>query len=221
MTRPFEGEAAASYTDGPPRQVPGYDALLRMATILLAEYVPAQGRILVLGAGGGLEIREMAASHAGWHFDGVDPSQDLLTVASKTTSEYDDRVSLYPGYIDTAPQGPYDGATCILTMHFVPLSQRVETLRSVRQRLRPGAPFVMAHMSFPQDEPQRTQWINRNLMYSGTAPEKMEASAHAIATRLHLLDPKDEEDALELAGFKRAELFYAGFGFRGWVTYAP
>lgn len=119
MAQPFRGEAAASYTSGPPRQVPGYEALLRMTTILLAESMPAQGRVLVLGAGGGLEIRAMAEHHPGWQCDGVDPSNDMLTVAAQTTAEYADRVHLYPGYIETAPDGPYDGATCILTMHFV------------------------------------------------------------------------------------------------------
>ena len=49
---------AAGYGAGPPRQVPGFASLHRMVTMLLAERVPANGRVLVLGAGGGLELDE-------------------------------------------------------------------------------------------------------------------------------------------------------------------
>jgi hypothetical protein len=51
---PFsDPQAVARYTEGPPRIVPGYDGLLRMTTLLLAERVPEDARVLVLGAGGG------------------------------------------------------------------------------------------------------------------------------------------------------------------------
>ena len=56
--------AVARYAEGPRRNVPGYDGLLRMSRILLAERVPAQGRVLVVGAGGGLEPVGPGASTA-------------------------------------------------------------------------------------------------------------------------------------------------------------
>ena len=55
----FGAAHAGSYVQGPPRQVPGFDGLHRMMSLLLAERVPADGRILVLGAGGGLEIKSL------------------------------------------------------------------------------------------------------------------------------------------------------------------
>ena len=45
-------QAVARYAEGPLRQVPGFLALQQMSRLLLAEHVPAQGRVLVLGAGG-------------------------------------------------------------------------------------------------------------------------------------------------------------------------
>lgn len=220
MSKPFEGQSVSGYLEGPYRLVPGYDGLLRMTTQLLAETVPASGNILVLGAGGGLEIREMAASQPGWRFEGIDPSQDMIDLAAQTTEDSADRVNLRTGYIDSASEGPFDGATCILTMHFVPEDQRLETLTQIRKRLAPGAPFVMAHISFPQDEPERSTWIARHVAYAGTPANKAEAAQHAIGSKLNILSPDEEEALLRQAGFGTISLFYAGLSFRGWIAYA-
>ena len=42
----------------------------------------------------------------------------------------------------------------------------------------------------------------------------------AIATRLSILAPEEEEAMLHEAGFSHVSLFYAGFSFKGWVAYA-
>jgi len=220
-TPPAFGAAhAGSYVQGPPRQVPGFDGLHRMMSLLLAERVPADGRILVLGAGGGLEIKSLADAHPGWSFDGVDPSADMLGIAESTVKPHRTRVELHEGYIDAAPEGPFDGATCLLTLHFVPRDQRLETLRQVHRRLRPGAPFVLAHISFAQTEPERSQWIARHVTYGGVDPAQAESAKRAIATRLTILSPEEDEAMLREAGFGGVSLFYAGLSFRGWVAYA-
>jgi hypothetical protein len=50
-------DAVARYRDGPPKQVPGFADLHRMTDLLVAERTPDDGRVLVLGAGGGLELK--------------------------------------------------------------------------------------------------------------------------------------------------------------------
>jgi len=163
MTSPFAGRSVHSYADGPPRQVPGFHGLHRMARMLLAERVPANGRILVLGAGGGLELKAFAEAQPGWSFDGVDPSADMLRLAREMTAPHADRIRLLEGYIGDAPEGPFDGATAILTFHFIERAQRLEALRQLHRRLRPGAPLVLAHISFAQTEPERSMWIARHV----------------------------------------------------------
>lgn len=220
MSKPFEGSSVAHYLEGPPRQVPGYDGLLRMTTQLIAETAPENAHVLVLGSGGGLEIDAMATSKSSWRFEGIDPSRDMQDLAAKTTADYADRVNLRAGYIDSASAGPFDAATCILTMHFVPREQRRETLTHIRKRLTSGAPLVMAHISFPQDEPQRSTWIARHVSYAGTPAEKVEAAKEAISTRLTILSPDEEESTLQQTGFSDVTMFYAGLSFRGWIAYA-
>lgn len=216
----FDAAHARAYAEGPPRQVPGFAGLHRMTSLLLAERVPANGRVLVLGAGGGLEIKALADDHAGWTFDGVDPSAEMLRTAAQIVGPHAARVRLHKGYIDAAPEGPFDGAVCLLTLHFVSRDQRLETLRQIRQRLVPDAPFAVAHISFAQTEPERSLWIGRHVAFGGTAPTNVEAAKQAIATRLSVLSPEEDEAMLRDAGFSGVSLFYAGLSFRGWVAYA-
>lgn len=214
---------AQRYADGPPRQVPGLDGLHRMTDLLLAERVPETGRVLVLGAGGGMELSNLADRHAGWQFDGVDPSAQMLDTARSATEAFADRVQLHQGTIGVAPVGPFDGATCLLTFHFIPLDERLETLAQLHRRLRPGAPLVLAHMSFPQDAQSRDIWMRRHAAFAvsnGVDPAHAENGRKAMLEKLHLLSPEDEERAMAEAGFSGVSLFYAGFDFRGWVAYA-
>jgi tRNA (cmo5U34)-methyltransferase len=74
-------EAVTRYLDGPRRFVPGLADLHRMTGILLAERAPPDAKVLVLGAGGGLELKALAEAHPGWSFVGVDPSGPMLALA--------------------------------------------------------------------------------------------------------------------------------------------
>lgn len=148
-------QAVARYAEGPVRQVPGFHALQRMTALLLAETVPEDGHVLVLGTGCGLELKLLAKAQPGWRFVGVDPSAEMLKLAEATLGTLGSRADLIEGYIDTAPEGPFDGATCLLTLHFLPAEERLHTLKELKRRLRPGAPFVVAHHSFPQAKAQK------------------------------------------------------------------
>lgn len=208
------------YLDGPPNQVPGFSSLHRMVQLLLAERVPADGRILVHGAGGGLEIDALAREQPEWRFDGVDPSREMLALAEQTARPYQGRVALHEGYIDGAPQGPFDGATSLLTFHFIPRQQRLETLRAIHKRLKAGAPFVVMHISIPSAEPDRSLWLSRHLAFAGTPAASAEPSRQVMKSNLSILSPEEDEACLREAGFDKIALFYAGFSFRGWVAYA-
>lgn len=215
-------DTAARYIEGPLRFVPGLGALHRMTGLLLAERAPANARVLVLGAGGGVELRSLASNQRQWTFVGVDPAAAMLRLAERTVGPHMDRVELIEGYIDDAPAGPFDAATCLLTLHFLPEPERERTVRQIHARLRPGAPFVAAHMSFPQGA-GRDEWLDRYAGYaaaSGIDPKVAHGARAAVAANLNSFDPDRDEDVMRSAGFSDVSLFYAAFTWRGWVAYA-
>jgi tRNA (cmo5U34)-methyltransferase len=171
--------------------------------------------VLVLGAGGGLELKVFAEAHPSWAFDGVDPSAEMLKLAQRTLGPLASRATLHQGYIVDAPIGPFDAATCLLTLHFLSLEERRRMLAEVHRRLKPGAPFVAAHFSIPRDG-ERAVWLSRFAAYAGIDPDR----AAAIDAHLTILSPEQDEAILREAGFANVSLFYAGFTFRGWVAYA-
>lgn len=221
---PFaDAEAVARYAEGPPRLVPGFGDMHKMAGLLLAERVCHDGHVLVVGAGGGLELKAFAESYPRWTFDGVDPSPDMIRLAKTNLGLLQARVTFHEGDIQAAPDGPFDGATCLLTMHFVPIEERRWMISQIRRRLKPGAPFLAAHMSMPQDEVARSVWLSRYAAFavsSGVAYTHAQSAAASIASRLHVLSPAQDEAILQQAGFSDVGLFYCGFTFRGWVAYA-
>jgi tRNA (cmo5U34)-methyltransferase len=195
-----------------------------MTTLLLRESVPPAGNVLVLGAGGGLELKRFADSEPGWRFVGVDPSAEMLKLAQATLGPLAERVELHEGYIDTAPDGPFDGATCLLTLHFVPAEERLRTLKEIWRRLLPGAPLVVAHHSFPQSLDEKARWLKRYAAYavdSGVPASDAERAITAISAQLPVLAPEEDERLLKAAGFEGVELFFAGFSFKGWVAHKP
>ena len=216
-------QMVATYTEGPPRFVPGYTSMLSMAAILLAERARDDARILVLGAGGGLELRAFAQAQPRWRFDGVDPSAAMLDLAKQTLGPLASRAHLHQGYVDDAPEGPFDGATCLLTLHFVDVAERRRIAAEIHRRLKPGAPLVAAHFSIPGGDDERPIWLSRYSAYlaaSGVEPDKAAAARTAVDGQLSILAPEQDETILREAGFSGASVFYTGFTFRGWVAYA-
>lgn len=220
---PFsDPDSVARYAEGPVRLVPGFHGLQRMTGILLAERVQNDANVLVLGAGGGLELKAFADAQPGWSFCGVDPSAEMLGLAKATLGEAAARVDFHEGYIDSAPVGPFDAATCLLTLHFIPQDERRRTLAEMHRRLKPGAPLVVAHHSVPQEGGEKAKWLSRYAAFavaSGVPGANAESAIAAINERLPLLSPEQDEALLRDAGFADVALFYAGFTFRGWVAY--
>jgi tRNA (cmo5U34)-methyltransferase len=222
MTGFDDPAAVARYAQNTLRLVPGFSDLQRMTRLLLAEKAPADGRILVVGAGGGLELRAFAEAQPGWRFVGVDPSAEMLWLARGTLGSMADRAELHEGHIGSAPTEPFDGASCLLTLHFVPAAERLATLTEIRRRLKPGAPFVAAHHSMPEGR-ERDLWLDRFAAFAadnGVAFDKAKGGARALGDQLPIVTPETEVDLLRAAGFVDPQLFYAAFTFRGWVAYA-
>ncbi len=216
-------DAVARYEHGPRRFVPGLDALHRMTGLLLAERAPQNAKVLVLGAGGGLELLALSEAFPDWSFVGVDPSMEMLRLAANRLGSHAARAELIEGYIDDAPDGPFDAATCLLTLHFLDAAQRERTVREIRRRLKPGSAFVAAHGSLPQEPDERELWSSRYAAYaiaSGADVDQANKGRAAVNASRNMFSPEQDEAILRRAGFEDATLFFAAFTWRGWIAHA-
>lgn len=214
--------AVASYAADTARKVPGLADLHRMVMLLLAEQAPQEAHILVVGAGGGMEIKAMAEAQPAWRFTGVDPSPQMLDLARQTLTPFADRVDLIQGAIDQAPAGPFDGATCLFTLHHLDRADRLRTFDGIRRRLRPDAKLVIAEHSSLGANPER--WLTRSVVFGDREKldwAKASAAGKKMMEGLSLITTAQEEDMWREAGFTDVDLFYAALSFRGWVGTVP
>ncbi len=169
--------------------------------------------------GAGLELAAMANAQPNWCFTGVDPSPAMLDLARQAALPFADRVTLVAGTVDQSPPERFDGATCLLVLHFLDRDERLQTLREIRRRLQPGGRIVVAHHAPPSDDPER--WMARSAAFGDRAasdPAKARATGKMMTERLPLIAPAAEEDVMREAGFVDVALFYAALSFRGWFA---
>lgn len=210
-----------TYITETPRKVPGLADLHRMTMLLLSEYAQNKAHILVVGAGGGMELMALAKAQPEWSFVGVDPSAPMLELARRTIKSIAKRVELIEGTIQAVPADEFDGATCLLVLHFLDRRERLNTLIQIHQRLKPGAKLVMAHHSVGVGD--AAIWLTRLAAFADRAKfswEAASATGTAIAAALPLLAASEEETLMREAGFADVELFYSAFSVKGWVATA-
>lgn len=197
-----------------------------MAAQLIRESIGSTGEVLVLGAGGGLELEAFVSRCPQWTFAGVDPAEEMLKAAKERMllAAASERVAWHHGYIFDAPLGPFDAATCLLTLHFVPDDGAKErTLAEVRRRLKPGAPFVLVDLCIDLASPDSAVALNRYrgfALESGADPELVSTTCGRLTNVLRMVGPARNEELLSTSGFTGVELFYAGLSWRGWLAFA-
>ncbi len=196
-----------------------------MVHVLLAETVPEFGRVLVVGAGGGLETRALAERASGWSFTGVDPSARMLDLARATAGPVAGRrMELIEGGVADAPEGPYEAATCILVLGMLPDDgAKLDLLTETHRRLSPGAALVLVDQCLDRSAPDFTLRLDRYAAYaraSGVDAETV-AGARATLSASTTVVPRARNAALLAeAGFLDAEVFYTGMAWTGWIAHA-
>ncbi len=117
----------------------------------------------------------------------------------------------------------YDAATLLLAMHFVPDDgAKLELLRSISTRLKPGAPFILADLHGERTTNKfgrfMAAWRYRQLALGMTA-EEVEGLFQNILSETQFISEKRIITLMHKAGFEHIEPFYGTLLLGGWIAH--
>ena len=143
----FDGDYGERYEALARRVIPGYRTLFPMVAALIDPDLPPAGRVLVVGAGTGIELVTLKRARPDLRVHGLDPSERMLELARRRVAEADvaSGVTFQLGYAADVPASPlFDAATLINVLHFVPDDGgKAALLAHIARRLKPGGVFVL------------------------------------------------------------------------------
>ena len=140
----FDEKVALEYDRRNEEYAPLLDALHLLMSTIFSD-LPADSRVLSVGAGTGSEWIDLAHQFPQWRFTAVEPSAPMLDVCRRRTDECGiaSRCDYHEGYLDSlAPSEAFDAATSILVSQFLlDLEARSRFFKAVADRLAPGGYF--------------------------------------------------------------------------------
>ncbi|AEI64107.1 class I SAM-dependent methyltransferase [Corallococcus macrosporus] len=146
----FGADRAPHYDAQASLNLAGAPAIYELGTSALTARLDGQdaASLLFVGVGTGAELVPYNRFGVpGWRFTGVEPSEPMLAVARKRLEDEGllSRTHLHHGELRTLPaSAPFDGAQLMGVLHHVEGEEaRLELLREVTRRLKPGAPLVL------------------------------------------------------------------------------
>lgn len=226
VDRIYAAERAQAYDRRIRAAIPGYEALHQLACMVVAEASGGQGRVLVAGAGTGAECVALAQACPALHLVAVDPAGDMLDIAAHKVAEHGltERVRLYPCKVAELPTfEPFDAATLLLVLHFLPDDGgKLNLLSDLARHLKPGAPLVLADLfgpgwSDPWQAELRTYW--RHLQQAaGIAGADIDKGFAHVDRDIHPVTETRLAELLAEAGFGPPQPFFRALCFGGWLA---
>jgi tRNA (cmo5U34)-methyltransferase len=188
--------------------------------------LPAQARMLCVGAGTGAEIRALAARFPTWTFTAVEPSAGMLAVAQERAKEYGyaDRCTFHTGYLDTLPSSaPFHCASSLLVSQFLlKEEERTGFFREIAIRLEVGGFLVSSDLASDTSSPEYksllTVWL-RTMAAADVSPERVQQMQEAYARDVAILPPQRVATIVAAAGFAVPVQFYQAGLIHAWYTH--
>ncbi len=225
--RPFEfsGAFGESYDTLIRKVVFGYDSIFLMALSLLDRSLGDQASVLIAGSGTGAEVTTFGRRRPGWRFTGVDPSAEMIQIARIKVTEQGirDRATFHQGYVADLPiDERFDAATLMLVLQFVADDgQKLALLKSIGERLKPGAPFVLVDLYGDPASEQFQYFVAAWKDYQalmGIQPEIADGLFEDAVQTQHFISEGRTLELLAQAGFKDVRRFYTAFLHGGWIA---
>lgn len=223
----FDTTMATEYDRGVRRTLPTYDALFRLTQAYFRKNIGQNSKVLIVGAGGGTELATFGPENPHWTFTAVDPALAMLDLARGKTEQlsFIDRVHFVEGTIDEVDaESLHDAATFMLVLHFIQDDAvKLQQLKSIRKRLKRGAPFVLSAMYGDPGSDALEELFSLWKAYWLDATSLTEEEVDEMERTVRQVSFVTEEKIVEMlraAGFGGIVKFFQTNMFGGWVCRA-
>ncbi|MYA33659.1 MAG: class I SAM-dependent methyltransferase [Gemmatimonadales bacterium] len=220
----FDGDYGGDYEYIARTVIPGYRSSFRQALALLGGRVGPSPRVLVVGAGTGIELVTFKTARPGWRLTGVDPSRQMIDIAGHRTEEagVGDGVRLVHGHVSDLDGDDFDAATCFNVMHFLPDDGAKQALlRDIARRLSPGAPFLLFELHGDRNGPRFDELFaawSRYWETQGMGAAERAAFRARIDEGIHWVSEARILELLAGAGFEDAWRYYRALLYGAWIS---
>lgn len=229
-----------NYVDVVNQMIPGRQVSLTMMRAIMThalEQAEAQPHVLVVGAGGGEEIIQLAQDHPTWRFTGVDLNEDMINTGKQRIADLGlpNEVTWFQGPIDQLEATGFDAATCVLTAHFLPDNgERQQFYADIHRRMKPGATLVLVSGSYNVNgNPEGATGVERLLPEDRFnyelhfqharlmgAPEDIITQQYNVVGKMGAIPDARERELLQTVGFSNIYQFFHAAIIKGWVAQA-
>ena len=220
----FDGDYGNEYEELARRVIPGYESLFPMVTSILHPSVPQGGRMLVVGAGTGIEMLTLKTARPDLEILGVDPSEQMLALGETRLREAGilSGVSFHHGYAHEVPlTPPFDAATLINVLHFVPDDGgKAALLTDIAERLSADAPFVLFDVHGDPASEEFARYMpawRRFWSLRGMDEAACSQFDQRIRDGIHFVSPARILELAREAGFTSPRMFYKSLLYGGWT----
>lgn len=193
----FDRERASSYDKQAAKLAPMRDALHFLIRMVLSE-LPADARILCIGAGTGSELIDLAQTFPQWRFTAVEPAAPMLDICRQRAEDWGiaSRCTFHEGYLDSLPESDsFDAATCILvSQFFMQPEERCTFFRQIAARLHPNGYLVSSDLASDMSTSAYKRlfevWV-RTMKYSEMPAEEVEKRLASCGRDVAVLPPRE------------------------------
>ncbi|HPV43131.1 MAG TPA: class I SAM-dependent methyltransferase [Spirochaetota bacterium] len=169
--------------------------------------MPADGRLLDVGCGGGHLAIALASANPGWHITGLDLSEDQVRRARRRSPDPGAGIYFMAGSSASLPfaENSFDGVISVCSIKHWPDPAR--GLKECLRVLRPGGPLVVMEVDPDHSRDDRRAFVARQHVPFFLKPAAMAGFRWKIAARsLRMKSAESLFTGLPASGIKSAQV---------------